>query len=501
MRRKILTFANVTIIISMIIGGVFITSKIESEMIMARQNKIQTLVDSIAISSQSLIWNYDTVSLQSIIDRLQQDNEIDHLIFMNEKSESIFNLEDIDKILSRTQYVEKDIVKDDNRIGSVRIVYNDMIVKKNVEETIVVVSVALISIVVVLSIVIIIIVNRSLFILKSAINELKMNSKVTRTQSEELGLVTDKVAQNTVAEAGAIQQTVATLTQVLAMVERSAEFAEKTNGKAEQSYSFTNEGKQQIEQTKNFMQSFLNIIHETFTYIENNSKNMDSIIGVIKEISQKTQMINDVVFQTRLLSFNASVEAARAGEGGKGFAVVAEEVGNLALTSGNAAREISELLEKSINDVQVMAETTKSHMSELVVKGDERANNINEMISLTNETFSKVVSNADEVKSMMSELSHSATEQLGALSEINHAMNSLDTNVQENSSSAQVGQDGAKRIKKQSYALDSIIDRIIEIFDGKQKVRASSTKRVDQTRKLDNIASRHRNESTNQKVA
>ncbi|MBC7465119.1 MAG: hypothetical protein H7256_03945 [Bdellovibrio sp.] len=50
----------------------------------------------------------------------------------------------------------------------------------------------------------------------------------------------------------------------------------------------------------------------------------------MEEIGNKTKVINDIVFQTKLLSFNASVEAARAGEHGKGFAVVAEEVGKLA---------------------------------------------------------------------------------------------------------------------------------------------------------------------------
>jgi methyl-accepting chemotaxis protein len=54
------------------------------------------------------------------------------------------------------------------------------------------------------------------------------------------------------------------------------------------------------------------------------------IVGMIQEIGNKTKIINDIVFQTKLLSFNASVEAARAGEQGKGFAVVASEVGSLA---------------------------------------------------------------------------------------------------------------------------------------------------------------------------
>ncbi len=75
-------------------------------------------------------------------------------------------------------------------------------------------------------------------------------------------------------------------------------------------------------------------------------------------IHAKTRKINDIVAKTQLLSFNASIEAARAGQFGKGFSVVAEEVGRLAQSSGQAAREIELLVSdsevKSTSIVEVM---------------------------------------------------------------------------------------------------------------------------------------------------
>jgi len=82
-------------------------------------------------------------------------------------------------------------------------------------------------------------------------------------------------------------------------------------------------------------------------------------MNIIKEIADKTQRINSIVFQTKLLSFNASVEAARAGEHGKGFAVVAEEVGKLAVLSGDIANEIALIVDRSVSSVGEAIESTK----------------------------------------------------------------------------------------------------------------------------------------------
>jgi methyl-accepting chemotaxis protein len=97
------------------------------------------------------------------------------------------------------------------------------------------------------------------------------------------------------------------------------------------------------------------------------NENMADIVKSIAEIKTKTNVINDIVFQTKLLSFNASVEAARAGEHGKGFAVVAEEVGALAAMSGNASKEIAQLLDGSLSRVTVLADETKQRADGIAI--------------------------------------------------------------------------------------------------------------------------------------
>jgi len=79
---------------------------------------------------------------------------------------------------------------------------------------------------------------------------------------------------------------------------------------------------------------------------------MGRIVDVSKEISSITETIITIAEQTNLLALNAAIEAARAGEMGRGFAVVADEVRRLAEISGNAAKEIAELVEKALNTVE-----------------------------------------------------------------------------------------------------------------------------------------------------
>src|SRR5438874_5819547 len=82
-------------------------------------------------------------------------------------------------------------------------------------------------------------------------------------------------------------------------------------------------------------------VTRTMTRIEDGSRRMAEIIGVIEGIA----------FQTNILALNAAVEAARAGEHGRGFAVVASEVRALSQRSGNAAKEIKSLIRESAEQI------------------------------------------------------------------------------------------------------------------------------------------------------
>ncbi|MDF6903130.1 methyl-accepting chemotaxis protein, partial [Escherichia coli] len=79
------------------------------------------------------------------------------------------------------------------------------------------------------------------------------------------------------------------------------------------------------------------------------NKAMDDIDKQVNSINEAISVIDQIAFQTNILSLNAAVEAATAGEAGKGFAVVAQEVRNLASRSAEAAREIKAIVENATN--------------------------------------------------------------------------------------------------------------------------------------------------------
>lgn len=129
---------------------------------------------------------------------------------------------------------------------------------------------------------------------------------------------------------------------------------------------------------------------------------------MILEIAEKTKVINEIVFQTKLLSFNASVEAARAGEQGKGFAVVAEEVGNLATMSGNAAQDISNMLGESTAKVQEIVRQTKEEMSRLTTQSKNDVENGIKVARDCDVVLNEIVKNVNHVDQLVREITEAS---------------------------------------------------------------------------------------------
>jgi methyl-accepting chemotaxis protein len=212
------------------------------------------------------------------------------------------------------------------------------------------------------------------------------------------------------------------------------------------------------------------------TQITESNQKMADVVNVIQEIGSKTKVINDIVFQTKLLSFNASVEAARAGEHGKGFAVVAEEVGNLAQMSGNAAKEITGLLEDSIKKVESLVIETRSKVETLAQQGKQEVDEGVEVAKRCGQVLGNIVTDSTSVASMASEISSASQEQAQGISEINKAMSQLDQVTQQNSAAGEQAARAAEDLSLQAEVLKTAVDQLVFAIKGDQ--RGGSSQKV-----------------------
>jgi methyl-accepting chemotaxis protein len=188
---------------------------------------------------------------------------------------------------------------------------------------------------------------------------------------------------------------------------------------------------------------------------------MDEINTQVTAINEAITVIDQIAFQTNILSLNAAVEAATAGEAGKGFAVVAGEVRNLASRSADAAKEIKNL----VQNATVKANNGKAIADKMISGYSNLSENISKTISL--------------IKSVES----TSKEQQTGLEQINNAVTQLDQQTQQNANVS-------SQTKEIAYSTQNISQTIVtsaneKEFIGKNEVKAKS---------LSNLSSISKNE-------
>jgi len=298
------------------------------------------------------------------------------------------------------------------------------------------------------------------------------------TVSTQIAGSSQDLSESTTQQSASLQETAASLEELTAMVSKNTENAKKAAESSVLSQEKAELGKQSVEKMLQAIDEINQSNEAIMGQIDMSNQKMEEIVKVIQDIGNKTKVINDIVFQTKLLSFNASVEAARAGEHGKGFAVVAEEVGNLAQMSGNAAKEITDMLGSSISKVEGLLDETKTGVQALIEQGKEKVEVGVTVANQCNEVLNEIVTNVSEVSAMASEISGASQEQAQGISEINKAVAQLEVVTQRNSTTSQQAASSAEVLYKQASTLTLAVGDLITTVQGRVVEPTKTTEKI-----------------------
>ena len=278
-------------------------------------------------------------------------------------------------------------------------------------------------------------------IVKVVVDSVKSLSEGTAqvvSASEQISSASVSLAEGASSQASSVEEVSATIEEATASNNQNADNSREANLLAQHSNDAARIGNQQVGDLMVAMEK-----------ITDSSQKIAKIIKTIDEIA----------FQTNLLALNAAVEAARAGEHGLGFAVVAEEVKNLAERSAGAAKEITGIIEASIDQVKM---------------GTEVANR-------TKESFTEILTSIKKTSDLIGEIAISAKEQAEGMNQIATAMGSVDQITQQNASASEETAAAAEELNAQALSMLESVAEIAALagYDmGKEASKAASLKRA-----------------------
>lgn len=304
------------------------------------------------------------------------------------------------------------------------------------------------------------------FTLDTAGKRLSEGTDTVLNSSSDFAELGEMIRESTNKQASSLQESVSAIDEIKATVDRNAELSSDSVAIADNCVEASEKGKHAIANMMSAVSDIEATQEKTYKMLADTTDEIREMVNVIKGIENKTAVINDIVFQTKLLSFNASVEAARAGEHGKGFAVVAEEVGKLATMSGNAAKEINELLNDSITKVGSIVEKTQKSATEINRSGQVSIEQGVKTAKSCDESLEEIYTHVSKMKEMVKEISASSSEQVQGITSISQALNQLDNITNENVSSAEKCAMSAKDLSGQAGLLEHSVKDLFTAIKG-----------------------------------
>lgn len=248
--------------------------------------------------------------------------------------------------------------------------------------------------------------------------------------SQQVSIASQKLAEGASEQASSLEETASSMEQVAATTQNNSRIADEGFNLAEESVGLVKRANESMATLK--------------TAIGNISSSSEETSKIIK-------VIDEIAFQTNILSLNAAVEAARAGDAGRGFAVVADEVRNLAQRSADAARSTTDMIETSIKSI----------------------NHGYEITQVTETSFREVADAMSKLRDIMNTVMSSSKEQAIGIKQINSTVDSMNDTTQYNVSSSEESAAAAEELNAQAQTLTQVIGDLVQVVGRNKKTQAT----------------------------
>ena len=246
-------------------------------------------------------------------------------------------------------------------------------------------------------------INSILEVLNEKVRLVYYSADTVKSSADEVAQGNVDLSDRTESQASGLEETASSMEQIASTIKSSADHTVEGN---------------------NMMINSRNAIEEAGRIIEETTQSIEAVYESSSKISAITKIIENIAFQTNILALNAAVEAARAGEQGRGFAVVASEIRSLAQTVNDAASNITNIVEDTVNKIEVG----------------------NVSVTQSSELLSEIEKSVNEVSEVLTGIANSSIQEEDSIHQINQAVIELNNITQENSDMAQESAFSSKEV-------------------------------------------------------
>jgi methyl-accepting chemotaxis protein len=418
--------------------------KIQKSVESAMKSKAEGITTFLQTVGQTYVSNYDLGALENFARVVSADSDFAYVVYLDKDGRPMTESSK-ESTSDNISKVEKEIHDFQNKtIGKVLVGYKRDRIDEARKETVELGIICLILTQLLLSAAIFLVSRGIVRPLHDSLSRLSKTTEVLSNTSADVSKFSEALSSGVNQQAEVVQETTAAMSEMSSMLSQTSNYAKQSESVMTS-----------VTQKANNGMSVMNQMVESMLSIQQANEQLQQMSEIIQEIGNKTNVINDIVFKTQLLSFNASIEAARAGQHGRGFAVVAEEVGNLAKMSGSAAQEIAALLQDS-----------EKQVSEIVRNTSERISIGKNVTEQALKGFKEIATDINLISSQIGNISSAAREQELGVAQTNQAMSELNKTTDLNGQIAHRASSASGTLSSEVNALTEISSAIESSITG-----------------------------------